>query len=83
MSECKHSWCKECDSLLEKNNFKKCPLCKTAFKRVLQKGKWYLDTTSYGSKWVYEEGISSIKPIYDVSKFVLYCNKNKMELNKF
>ena len=32
---------------------------------------------------VYEEGISSIKPIYEVSKFMLYCNKNKMELNKF
>lgn len=57
MPECRHSWCRECEASLVKNRIKRCPMCKTVVKRVLRKGRWHLDTTVYGGRWVYEEGV--------------------------
>ena len=41
MAECKHSWCKDCNTNLNRYNLNKCPICKKEFINIpLKNGEW-------------------------------------------
>ena len=56
MPICKHSWCKDCNENLNKNNINSCPICKTEFESILSKGRWKLIKNHIGWEWKYEKG---------------------------
>lgn len=53
MTECKHSWCFECNEQLNKNNINNCPLCKKKFNPFLTEGKWVTENR----KLIWKRGI--------------------------
>ena len=61
MPICKHSWCKDCNENLNKNNINSCPICKTKFKSILTKGRWVLVQNHIGWEWKYEKGENDSK----------------------
>lgn len=61
MPTCKHSWCKDCNENLNKNNINSCPICKTEFKSILTKGRWKLVKNNIGWEWKYEKGHNDSK----------------------
>ena len=61
MPTCKHSWCKDCNENLNKNNINSCPICKIEFKSILLKGRWKLVKNNIGWEWKYEKGQNDSK----------------------
>ena len=68
MPICKHSWCKDCNENLNKNNINSCPICKTKFKSILTKGRWVLVKNHIGWEWKYEKGGNDSKKKYRIRK---------------
>ena len=68
MPTCKHSWCKDCNENLNKNNINSCPICKTKFKSILTKGRWKLVKNNIGWEWKYEKGDNDSKKKYRIRK---------------
>ena len=61
MPTCKHSWCKDCNENLNKNNINSCPICKIEFKSILLNGRWKLVKNNVGWEWKYEKGQNDSK----------------------
>lgn len=61
MPDCKHSWCFECNELLNKNSIEECPICKNKFKSILKKGRWKLIGTRPFHSWEWEKGSEDSK----------------------
>lgn len=40
ISDCKHSWCLDCNEKLFKYKISNCPICNQEFEPILKKGKW-------------------------------------------
>ena len=58
MTDCKHSWCIECNKNLNKNKINKCPICKKVFKNKLDKGMWVLHKNGH---FIIGNGLEEIK----------------------
>ena len=56
MTDCKHSWCIECNKNLNKNKINNCPICKKVFKNKLDKGMWVLCKNGVFYEWKYLKG---------------------------
>ena len=69
MPECKHSWCKDCNKNLNKNNIDKCPICKSKFNSKLTFGKWKFIPNHFGGKWEWQKGEEDSKKKYKIKKF--------------
>ena len=61
MSECKHSWCKECNENLNKYYINKCPICKSKFNSILKYGRWKYTPSHFGGTWKWEIGENDTK----------------------
>ena len=61
MPNCKHSWCFECNEMLNKNSIEECPICKNKFKSILKKGRWKLVEKKTFYNWKWEEGSEDSK----------------------
>lgn len=68
MPTCKHSWCKDCNENLNKNNINSCPICKKKFTNILTKGRWILVRNHIGWEWKYEKGEEDSNKKYRIRK---------------
>tara|TARA_B100001093_G_C26524577_1_gene883245 strand:+ start:464 stop:841 length:378 start_codon:yes stop_codon:yes gene_type:complete len=69
MTNCKHSWCIECNEKLNKENISDCPICKRKFDNYLLNGKWifYKNSTNI-YQWKWEKGINDSKKLKKIRK---------------
>ena len=68
MTDCKHSWCMECNKNLNKNKINNCPICKKVFKNKLDKGMWVLHKNGAFFNWEWIKGDKDSKTKYRIKK---------------
>ena len=68
MTNCKHSWCNECNNNLNKHNISNCPVCKNKFKNFLLNGKWELNKVNGIYMWKWNKGINDSKKKLKIRK---------------